>query len=353
MRVIRIGRRPDNDYVISDPYVGGFHLQLVQENGGEWYAVDLNSTNGTYINGRRIIGKVRLHEYDEIRIGRTNLPWRTWISSVASGTNSPSSGAYTVSGDNNKVKDNTILYVLLSVTVFLLLGGAAVLFFRPKQKPVTEPVTGVVSNVPRPSNSNVSSGAADGVAGNTSRLVKQKPSIAFMTNDLVGHKLSEGIENGYHKEDWTYLIENGSISNFRIEQTLVDDARDYVVTASFHLKGGNNFYYDAKAKISYMNDGNGWALNYVQSLGLYVISDGQYNDFIRCDIVDDGWGGVNCLKIRNLSECTLVVGGHIRNYDGWMKFSRPVGPHEASSIGGTFAGGSVTDYVVDFVVREK
>lgn len=84
-----------------------------------------------------------------------------------------------------------------------------------------------------------------------------------------------------------------------------------------------------------------------------VVSDGQYDDCIICEIADDGWGGVNCLSIRNVSECTLVVGGQIRLYNGWQKFSRPVSPHDSGSVGGTFGGGNVQDYTIEFVIREK
>jgi pSer/pThr/pTyr-binding forkhead associated (FHA) protein len=51
--VTRIGRSPDNDLVLDDEGVSWFHAELrVSAEGSE--LVDLNSHNGTFVNGRQI-----------------------------------------------------------------------------------------------------------------------------------------------------------------------------------------------------------------------------------------------------------------------------------------------------------
>lgn len=62
MKVITIGRSSKSDVVIHDAYVGRVHMQIVLDNDGNIYAIDMNSTNGTYVNGQRIYGKVRLQK---------------------------------------------------------------------------------------------------------------------------------------------------------------------------------------------------------------------------------------------------------------------------------------------------
>ena len=79
MKVITIGRSHDNDVRIDDPYVGRHHCQIVQHDNGVFAIVDMNSTNGTYVNGRRVFGEAQLHPYDSITIGHTNLPWRNYF----------------------------------------------------------------------------------------------------------------------------------------------------------------------------------------------------------------------------------------------------------------------------------
>ncbi len=65
--VFTIGRRPDNDIILSLPYVSGHHGRL-ERVGETWHYTDLGSTNGTYINGRRM-QRVSLGDGDVLRIG--------------------------------------------------------------------------------------------------------------------------------------------------------------------------------------------------------------------------------------------------------------------------------------------
>jgi hypothetical protein len=61
----RQGRLP-----ISDDHASGHHA-LFQFAHGLWYVQDLDSTNGTWLNGRRIYQSQRLKKGDKVRIGRT------------------------------------------------------------------------------------------------------------------------------------------------------------------------------------------------------------------------------------------------------------------------------------------
>lgn len=75
MKVITIGRSSENDLPINDPKVSRHHCQIVQHDDGTFTLADFGSLNGTYVNGQRVYGEVRLNPNDEIRIGYTNLPW--------------------------------------------------------------------------------------------------------------------------------------------------------------------------------------------------------------------------------------------------------------------------------------
>ena len=95
MKVITIGRSKEhNDIVVNDVKVSRNHLQMIMDDHGNYSVLDLNSTNGTFVNGIRITGEVPLQITDELRIGDTVLPWQHYFSSQpnkgADGFGSPS-----------------------------------------------------------------------------------------------------------------------------------------------------------------------------------------------------------------------------------------------------------------------
>ena len=70
-----LGRRPYNDMVIDNLAVSGEHavLQMV---GSDVFIEDLNSTNGTYINGKAIKKQLLAHN-DTVEIGKYKIKYLT------------------------------------------------------------------------------------------------------------------------------------------------------------------------------------------------------------------------------------------------------------------------------------
>src|SRR5215208_2208327 len=68
-----LGRRPYNDIVIDNLAVSGEHavLQMV---GTDVFIEDLNSTNGTYINGKAIKKQLLTHN-DTVEIGKYKIKY--------------------------------------------------------------------------------------------------------------------------------------------------------------------------------------------------------------------------------------------------------------------------------------
>ena len=66
-----LGRRPYNDIVIDNLAVSGEHAVL-QMTGSEVQLEDLNSTNGTYLNGKAV-KKQQLQNGDSIEIGKYKI----------------------------------------------------------------------------------------------------------------------------------------------------------------------------------------------------------------------------------------------------------------------------------------
>jgi pSer/pThr/pTyr-binding forkhead associated (FHA) protein len=70
-----LGRRPYNDIVIDNLAVSGEHAVL-QMSDNEVYLEDLNSTNGTYVNGRAV-KKQLLQNNDTVEIGKYKIKYMT------------------------------------------------------------------------------------------------------------------------------------------------------------------------------------------------------------------------------------------------------------------------------------
>ncbi len=68
-----VGRRPYNDVVIDNLAVSGEHAVL-QMSGNEVYLEDLNSTNGTFVNGKAV-KKQLLNDSDMVEIGKYKIKY--------------------------------------------------------------------------------------------------------------------------------------------------------------------------------------------------------------------------------------------------------------------------------------
>ena len=70
-----VGRSPDADISIDDPYASEFHAR-VGLSDGKVVVHDLGSTNGTYVNGRRVTSPTTVSRGDTVQIGKTTLEVR-------------------------------------------------------------------------------------------------------------------------------------------------------------------------------------------------------------------------------------------------------------------------------------
>jgi pSer/pThr/pTyr-binding forkhead associated (FHA) protein len=69
---LTIGRSPQTDIQIDDSFASGRHARIY-EREGFFYVEDTGSTNGTYLNGRRVGAQELLQADDRIRIGDTEF----------------------------------------------------------------------------------------------------------------------------------------------------------------------------------------------------------------------------------------------------------------------------------------
>jgi adenylate cyclase len=71
-----LGRSPRNRVVIDSPKVSRRHCIVNLQNVGEFWLIDLGSSNGTFLNKRRVHQPVRLSDFDQITVGDAPFTFR-------------------------------------------------------------------------------------------------------------------------------------------------------------------------------------------------------------------------------------------------------------------------------------
>jgi pSer/pThr/pTyr-binding forkhead associated (FHA) protein len=69
---LQIGRGDACHVKLADTYVSQFHARLFPKDGA-WFVEDLGSTNGTFLNQRKVTAPVELRAGDRLRLGKTTL----------------------------------------------------------------------------------------------------------------------------------------------------------------------------------------------------------------------------------------------------------------------------------------
>lgn len=75
--VTDLGRGAGNDIVIDDERVSEQHARVRVDDEGRFVVWDLASTNGTTVNGQKILAATPVVENDEIKLGQTVLVLKT------------------------------------------------------------------------------------------------------------------------------------------------------------------------------------------------------------------------------------------------------------------------------------
>ena len=102
MRLIKIGKSNSNDIVIkTDNTVSREHLQIFIDDEANVFVTDMQSMNGTFVNGEKISEPVILKTYDILKIGNTLINWRAYLSENVSAED-----AYKTIVDDDKEKVN-------------------------------------------------------------------------------------------------------------------------------------------------------------------------------------------------------------------------------------------------------
>lgn len=138
-----IGRSSRNDICISDPFASRLHAELRQE-GDQTLLVDMGSANGTYLNGQRVTGPIRLSPGSRIRIGETEMEFQG-DEAVLGPTvylSGPEAGALAVDAVTTTIDSRATSDLISSIRSGSFSGGASV-----QRAPAQRDLLGIVSKV--------------------------------------------------------------------------------------------------------------------------------------------------------------------------------------------------------------
>ncbi len=99
-----IGRVDDNTFPIAESSVSSHHCEILLR-GADVVVNDLNSTNGTFINGDKITGEAVLKPGQVLRLGQIELRLEV---DGAPPAPAPATGAPAPAAAQKKVSDNTV-----------------------------------------------------------------------------------------------------------------------------------------------------------------------------------------------------------------------------------------------------
>ena len=152
MKVIRVGRGKNNDEILNDSTVSRNHLEIFFGDDGLVVVTDLNSANGTTVNGKKITTPTKLDSLDILKAGNSLIKWKNY--SKDSNDDNREINTEIKEGEqiieieendfnsknqsNNFIKDYKKVLITLSVISFLLI---IVFLFKDKLQKVDGAVT--------------------------------------------------------------------------------------------------------------------------------------------------------------------------------------------------------------------
>ena len=118
-KTFSLGRSKDNNVVFTSPKVSRRHALVHAQGGSEFSLVDLGSSNGTHLNGRRVIQPVVLKPGDIIQIGEQSLVFRLETAGLTEDQLYLTEAQMTI----REVKELTCWFLLLDIENFVHLSA--------------------------------------------------------------------------------------------------------------------------------------------------------------------------------------------------------------------------------------
>jgi hypothetical protein len=133
-KVLHIGRGDENEIILKHPSISRRHAQLFFDPDGNAFISDLQSTNGTFVNGQKVTSGYSLNRGDKVELGdRVGLDWERYKpedkNPAASVPLSPPAA------ERKKSSTNTIILAVVLGVMILATGSIIVINSTSSDKP--------------------------------------------------------------------------------------------------------------------------------------------------------------------------------------------------------------------------
>ncbi len=128
MKQIKIGKASTNDVVIKDNSVSREHLEVFIDSYNNVFVTDLDSTNGTFVNGNRIEKSVKLETLDVLKVGNSLVQWPRFLIEDDNLNEVYETLTETPTKLNNKFDSNIILSKIKRTNKYFFIGIFIIIF---------------------------------------------------------------------------------------------------------------------------------------------------------------------------------------------------------------------------------
>lgn len=198
-----IGREVSNEIVLSSSYISKYHCKLTRKEN-IWMLSDLDSTNGTFLNGEKISHTIALRDKDSIMLGCSDF---TYNVKIENNTEAPEIKTTVINSENIDISSHKhfkltgnanhdkLLYILVpSVAgiflLFLIITSIIGYFKQPKANEKNTASGNVIVR-------NEHAALGTGITQNQQITLPEKEKMHYIEDFIVEHlmKLGEKREN--------------------------------------------------------------------------------------------------------------------------------------------------------------
>ena len=129
MRFVKVGRAKDNDIVFNnDSTVSRYHMKMFYDDDDNVFVEDLNSANGTTINGKKITSPIKLKSLDVVKVGNSLVKWMDFSENIKQNDGKSKKQDLKETNQYEKPKKSTIKGILITIITIIILLAVFFLF---------------------------------------------------------------------------------------------------------------------------------------------------------------------------------------------------------------------------------